>query len=113
MSDCLFCGIIAGDVPSTKVYEDDEVFAFEDISPRAPTHVLVVPKKHISTVNDLRAEDNELVGHMVGAARSIARDRGIDESGYRAAFNVNKDGGQVVYHIHLHVLGGKPLGPPA
>ena len=109
MSDCLFCKIIEGDIPSTKVYEDDSLYAFEDINPQAPTHVLVVPKAHIATLNDLRPEDKLVVGHMLYAAAGIARDREIHESGYRTIFNVNADAGQVVFHIHLHVLGGRQL----
>ena len=109
MSDCLFCKIIEGEIPSTKVYEDDSLYAFEDINPQAPTHVLVVPKAHIATLNDLRPEDKPVVGHMLYAAAGIARDRGIHESGYRTIFNVNADAGQVVFHIHLHVLGGRQL----
>ncbi len=109
MPDCLFCKIIVGEIPSTKVYEDDRVYAFEDINPQAPTHVLVVPKSHISTLNDLTAQDNEIVGHMVYTASRIAAGRGVHESGYRTIFNVNADAGQVVFHIHLHVLGGRQL----
>ena len=109
MSDCLFCRIIVGEIPSTKVYEDDRVYAFEDINPQAPTHVLVVPKSHISTLNDLTIQDNEIVGHMVYTGSRIAADRGVHESGYRTIFNVNADAGQVVFHIHLHVLGGRQL----
>ena len=109
MSDCIFCKIIAGEIPSTKVYEDDRVYAFEDINPQAPTHVLVVPKTHIATLNDLTPEDNALLGHMLYTASRIARDRRIHESGFRTVFNVNADAGQVVFHIHLHVLGGRQL----
>ena len=109
MSDCLFCKIIAGDVPSNRVYEDEDVFAFEDISPKAPTHVLVIPKKHIPTLNDLEKGDNLVMGKIFQAAKQIAREQGIDQSGYRAVFNVNQAAGQAVFHIHLHVLGGRAL----
>ena len=109
MSDCLFCKIIAGEIPSTKVYEDDEVLAFEDVNPQAPVHVLVVPKKHIPTLNDVSPGDNALLGHMFQAATGIARERGTHETGYRTVFNVNAGAGQTVFHIHLHVLGGRPM----
>ena len=109
MSDCLFCKIIAGDIPSNKVYEDEDVLAFEDISPKAPTHVLVIPKKHIPTLNDLEEGDHLVMGKIFRAAKHIAREQGIDQSGYRAVFNVNQAAGQAVFHIHLHVLGGRAL----
>jgi histidine triad (HIT) family protein len=109
MSDCLFCKIIEGEIPSAKVYEDEELYAFEDINPQAPTHVLIVPKTHIATLNDLKPELKLTMGHMLYTAAGIARDRGIHESGYRTVFNVNADAGQVVFHIHLHVLGGRQL----
>ncbi len=110
MSDCLFCKIIDGEIPSTKVYEDDQVLAFEDIAPKAPVHVLVVPKKHIPTLNDVSVDDNALLGHMLQTAAEIARERGTHETGYRTVFNVNAGAGQTVFHIHLHVLGGQQLG---
>ena len=109
MSDCLFCKIIEGEIPSAKVYEDEELYAFEDINPQAPTHVLIVPKTHVATLNDLKPEHKLTMGHMLYTAAGIARDRGIHESGYRTVFNVNSDAGQVVFHIHLHVLGGRQL----
>ncbi len=109
MSDCLFCKIIAGDIPAKKVYEDQDVLAFEDISPKAPTHVLVIPKKHIPTLNDLEEGDNPVMGRIFQAAKQIARQQGIDQSGYRTVFNVNQGAGQAVFHIHLHVLGGRAL----
>ncbi len=109
MSECLFCKIAAGGVPSTKVYEDDELYAFEDINPQAPVHVLIVPRKHIPTLNDMTSEDSPLVGRMLYAAARIAREKGMAEAGFRTIFNVNKDGGQIVYHLHLHVLGGRRL----
>ena len=109
MSNCLFCKIIAGDIPSTKVYEDDQLFAFKDITPQAPMHVLVVPKRHIATLNDLSAADDGLVGAMVRAAATIAKDQGFDGPGFRTVFNCNAQAGQTVFHIHLHVLGGRVL----
>jgi histidine triad (HIT) family protein len=109
MSDCLFCKIVAGDIPSTKVYEDEDLFAFEDINPKAPVHVLVIPKKHIPTLNEVTPEDGPMVGRMIQVAAQIARERGTAEQGYRTVFNVNSGGGQLVYHIHLHLLGGKQL----
>lgn len=110
MSECLFCKIIGGDVPSTQVYADDRVYAFEDINPQAPTHVLIAPRSHIATLNDLTPDHRQIIGHMVYVASRIAQDRGIEDSGYRTVFNVNADAGQVVFHIHLHVLGGRQLG---
>lgn len=112
MHDCLFCRIVAGEVPSTRVYEDDVVFAFEDINPQAPVHVVIVPKKHIATLNDLEDGDEAMTGRLIHVAARIARDRGIAEGGYRTVFNVNRDGGQVIYHIHLHLIGGRQLRGP-
>jgi histidine triad (HIT) family protein len=106
---CLFCNIIAGEIPSSKVYEDDRLFAFNDINPQAPMHVLVVPKQHIATRNDLSAAEDGLVGAMVRAGAQIARDRGFDGPGFRTVFNCNAQAGQTVFHIHLHVLGGRTL----
>jgi histidine triad (HIT) family protein len=110
MSDCLFCRIASGDIPSETVMETDALLAFKDIHPKAPVHVLVVPRKHIETTDDIEEEDAELVGKMVLAARDIAREAGIAENGYRLIFNCRGDGGQEVFHIHLHVLGGRKLG---
>lgn len=109
MSDCVFCKIIAGEIPSTRVYEDEDLYAFEDINPQAPVHVLVVPRKHIPTLNDLGPDDGPMVGRMIQVGARIARDKGTAEAGFRTIFNVNRGGGQVVYHIHLHVLGGRQL----
>jgi len=107
--DCLFCRIAAGEIPAKIVREDAIAVAFEDINPHAPLHVLVVPRQHIATLNELTDGDEALVGHLVGMARDIARDRGFDDSGYRTVFNCNADGGQTVFHIHLHLLGGRSL----
>ncbi|MFS0727548.1 histidine triad nucleotide-binding protein [Paenibacillus sp. 1P07SE] len=111
MSDCIFCKIIEGTIPSRKVLENDLVLAFHDIEPAAPVHVLIIPKKHIPTMNDVTAEDGETIAAVFAAARQIAAELGIAENGYRLINNVNKDGGQVVYHLHVHLLGGKPVGP--
>lgn len=108
--DCIFCKIVEGSIPSKKVYENDAVFAFEDIQPAAPVHILIIPKKHIPTMNDVETEDAALIGELFAAARHIAKEKGIADGGYRLINNVNKDGGQVVYHLHLHLLGGKKLG---
>ena len=106
---CLFCKIIAGEIPSSKVYEDDRLFAFDDIHPQAPMHVLVAPKQHIATLNDLSASHDDLVGAMVRTGAQIAKDRGFDGPGFRTVFNCNAQAGQTVFHIHLHVLGGRAL----
>lgn len=109
---CLFCKIVAGEIPASKVYEDDRLIAFNDINPQAPMHVLVVPKQHVSTLNDLSASHDDLVGAMVRTAATIAKDRGFDGSGFRTVFNCNAQAGQTVFHIHLHVLGGRNLAWP-
>ena len=109
---CLFCRIIAGEIPSSKVYEDDEVFAFSDINPQAPLHVLVVPKRHIATVNDLAPGDEALVGALVRRAAAIAAEKGYAERGYRTVLNCNAEAGQTVFHLHLHLLAGRVLGWP-
>jgi histidine triad (HIT) family protein len=108
-SSCLFCRIIAGEIPATKVYEDDILVAFSDINPQAPMHVLIVPRVHVATLNDLGADHDALVGAMVRRAAAIAADRGYATSGYRTVFNCNADAGQAVFHIHLHVLGGRTM----
>jgi histidine triad (HIT) family protein len=112
MTDCIFCKIIAGEIPSTQVYADDRVTAFRDINPVAPTHVLIIPQKHIETVNDLTPEDEALVGYLFTTAKKIAADEGITESGYRLIMNCGPDGGQVVYHLHLHLIGGHRMRHP-
>lgn len=109
VEDCLFCKIVAGDIPSDKVYEDDEVLAFRDISPAAPTHVLVIPKKHIATAVEASGSDQALLGKLVLAANTVAVQEGIANEGARYVMNVNKGAGQAVFHIHLHVLGGRAL----
>jgi histidine triad (HIT) family protein len=109
---CLFCKIVSGEIPSKKVYEDDELFAFEDINPQAPLHVLIVPRRHVATLNDLQANDDALVGSMIRCAAALAKKGGVDGSGYRTVFNCNSHAGQSVFHIHLHVLGGRSLSWP-
>lgn len=107
----IFEKIIAGELPANIVHRDDRVVAFLDIRPAAPVHILIVPLRAIPTVNDIADADEALIGHMVIVARDLARQRGIAESGYRLIFNCNSDGGQEVYHLHMHLLGGRPLGP--
>ncbi|HVZ59261.1 MAG TPA: histidine triad nucleotide-binding protein [Terriglobales bacterium] len=108
MADCLFCSIVSGKIPSRKVYEDDLTFAFEDIDPKAPTHILIIPRKHVAGLKEATPEDKELIGHCNLVAAAIARERGI-EDGYRTVFNVGPGAGQSVFHLHLHLLGGRPL----
>ncbi len=110
--DCLFCKIIAGDIPSNKVYSDDDVYAFHDISPAAPTHILVIPKKHISAVNDTNAEDQGLLGRLLLRANEIAEQQGLTEDGFRYVVNTGDYGGQTVSHLHLHILGGRRMSWP-
>ena len=109
--DCLFCRIVRGDIPSKKVYEDEDVFAFEDIQPQAPTHVLIVPKTHFPGLKEAGGEHAELIGRCHLAAAQIARQRNI-EQGYRTVLNVGPDAGQSVFHLHVHLLGGRSLGWP-
>lgn len=108
MTDCLFCRIISGEIPAKKVYEDEHTYAFEDINPQAPTHVLVVPKKHIRGLKETTSEDAELIGSCQLAAARIARERNIEE-GYRTVLNVGPQAGQSVFHLHVHLLGGRSL----
>ena len=110
--DCLFCNIIAGQIPAAKLYEDDRLIAFADINPQAPLHALVVPREHISTLNDLDPAHDALIGQMLRRAAALAASRGYDASGYRAVLNCNADAGQSVFHIHLHVLGGRKMAWP-
>ena len=110
--NCLFCQIIEGLIPATPCYQDDKVFAFPDLHPRAPTHVLIVPKKHIATINELMPEDAELIGHMVLTAKHLAKEYGFAEQGFRLVMNCNSWGGQTVFHVHLHLLGGRAMDWP-
>ena len=109
--DCLFCNIIAGDVPADKVYEDEHLLAFRDINPAAPTHILVIPKKHLASVMDADAADRELMGRLLLAANAIAAEQGLDE-GFRYVINTGDLGGQTVFHLHLHIIGGRRLSWP-
>lgn len=109
MDRCVFCRIVAGKEPARIVYEDDRIMAFEDIAPQAPVHTLVVPKKHVATLAELRGEDVSLIGDMVVAASRIAAEKGIAAQGFRLVANCNRDGGQTVYHLHLHILGGRRM----
>ncbi len=112
MSDnCLFCKIAAGEVASEKLYEDDQVFAFKDIAPQAPVHYLVIPKRHISSLDMVKEEDRATMGMVMERTAHVARLLKVNESGYRTIINTNDHGGQMVYHIHAHILGGKPIGP--
>ncbi len=109
MADCLFCKIAAGEIPATLVHKDEHLIAFKDINPQAPMHVLIVPRRHIATLNDLTPADDGLVGEMIRRAAALAVEHGHGDRGYRTVFNCNADAGQTVFHIHLHVLGGRSL----
>lgn len=111
MKDCIFCKIVAGEIPAVKVWENDSVLVFKDINPKAPIHDLIIPKKHISDLNLAKKEDKELLGGMMLATARAAKIEGIADKGYRLIANVGKEGGQIVPHLHFHLLGGKPLGP--
>lgn len=108
MTDCIFCKIIKGEIPSTKIYEDDLVYAFEDLYPKAPAHFLIIPKKHIVSADDIKEEDKELIGHIFYVAKNLAEEKGLS-NGYRIVNNCKDDGGQTVDHLHFHVLGGRSL----
>ncbi len=110
--DCLFCKIAGGEIPSTKVYEDEQVYAFLDIEPQAPVHIILIPKTHISSANELNDENAAVVGHIFAVAAKIAKDQGFYEQGYRIVNNCGKDGGQTVGHLHFHLLAGRNLGWP-
>ncbi|WP_115712121.1 histidine triad nucleotide-binding protein [Legionella sainthelensi] len=107
--NCLFCKIAQGAIPASVVFEDDEIMAFRDLNPQAPKHVLIIPKQHISTLNDASDEHQTLLGKMMLGAKKVAHAEGISDSGYRLVLNINSDGGQTVYHIHLHLLGGRHM----
>jgi len=108
-TDCIFCKIAADEIPSTKVYTDDVCVAFEDLHPQAPTHILVIPREHVDSMDTANAGDKEMLGHLLLAAAEIARMRGFAEDGYRTVINTNSDGGQTVFHLHVHLLGGRPF----
>ena len=112
MTDCIFCKIAAGHIPANVIYQNEHVLAFRDLNPQAPTHILVIPKKHIATTNDIAEVDATLIGHMYLAAKQVAKDEGIADSGYRTVMNCNRGAGQTVFHIHLHVLGGRVMSWP-
>ena len=109
MSDCIFCKIADRKIPSRVVHEDAETLAFEDLNPQAPVHVLVIPKRHVAGANDLTEEHDAVVGRLLRVAAKVAAERGVAQSGYRIVANTNRDGGQTVFHLHLHVLGGRPM----
>lgn len=109
MSSCLFCRIINREIQGSIVYEDDRLIAFNDVNPQGPTHVLIVPKRHIASLNDLTPDDDQMVGEMARRAAAIAKEKGISAGGYRTVFNTNRDAGQTVFHIHLHLIGGRPM----
>ena len=110
MEDCIFCKIIRGEIPSTKVYEDDEILAFNDVNPAAPIHILIIPKKHIDSLADMKPEDEKLVGKIYGVINKIAEEKGFKDEGFRVIVNCGKNGGQEVMHLHFHILAGKRLG---
>ena len=107
--DCIFCKIIAGEIPSQKVYEDETVYAFKDINPMAPVHVLIVPKQHIASVNEVTSENSAVIAHIYEVASQLAKELGVAEDGYRIVTNCGKNAGQTVFHLHFHLLGGTPL----
>lgn len=109
MSDCLFCKIITGDIPSDKVFEDENVYAFRDITPVAPSHILIIPKKHIAMINDLEEQDEKTMGQLFVAAKKIAKQEDFSEVGYRTVMNCGEAAGQTVFHVHLHLLAGREL----
>ena len=111
MEDCIFCKIIKGEIPSEKVYEDEDILAFKDINPAAPIHVLIIPKKHIATLMDITPEDNELMSKIMNAVQKVAQIVGADENGFRLIANCGPDSGQEVMHIHFHLLAGRKMGP--
>jgi histidine triad (HIT) family protein len=106
---CIFCKIASGDIPSGKVFEDDRCLAFNDLSPQAPTHILIIPRQHLDSLDKAAFSDSELLGHLLTTAAQIAREKGFAENGYRVVINTNADGGQTVFHLHLHLLAGRPF----
>jgi histidine triad (HIT) family protein len=112
MADCIFCKIVQGDIPCSKVYEDDQVLAFNDISPMAPVHVIIIPKKHIATLMDLDAQNDDVTGDLMSTAQKVARIKNISDRGFRTVINCNAEGGQVVFHLHMHLIGGRKLQDP-
>lgn len=112
MTHCIFCRITAGDIPSTNVFRDEQVTAFRDLNPAAPTHILIVPNRHIDSINMLSSDDEPLIGHLVTTAKQLAAQEGIASGGYRLIINTNADAGQTIFHLHLHLLGGAPMKHP-
>ena len=108
-SDCIFCKIVAGEIPGDIVYQDDDVIAFRDINPQSPVHLLVIPRQHFTSLNDITQQQESLMGHMICIANQLAKDEGIAETGYRLVINCGQQGGQLVPHVHLHVMGGRQL----
>ncbi|HKP68988.1 MAG TPA: histidine triad nucleotide-binding protein [Pyrinomonadaceae bacterium] len=109
LDDCIFCKIAAGEIPSTRVYEDDTCIAFNDLSPQAPTHILIIPRDHVDSLDKAKSDDQATLGHLLLAAADIARQQGFAENGYRVVINTNSDGGQTVFHLHVHLLAGRPF----
>jgi len=109
MSDCIFCKIVEGKIPCTKIYEDDQILAFDDIHPMAPVHVIAIPKKHVSTLMDIDTKSNSVANNLINAAQKVAQIKGIAAKGFRTVINCNDEGGQIVFHLHMHVLGGRKL----
>ena len=109
--DCLFCKMVSGEFPVDKLHDDNLIFAIADIAPRAPTHIVLIPNQHIASAREVTADHAPLIGHMVTVAQELARNAGVFESGYRLAINVGEDGGQTIFHLHMHLLGGHKLGP--
>lgn len=109
LDDCIFCKIAAGEIPSSKVYEDEVCFAFDDLHPQAPTHILLVPREHIDSMEKARGQHKDTLGHLLLSAAEIARMKGFSENGYRVVINTNSDGGQTVFHLHVHLLAGRPF----
>jgi histidine triad (HIT) family protein len=107
--NCLFCKIVAGEIPSAKIYEDEFCVAFNDINPQAPTHILIIPREHLDSLDKAQRSDKETLGHLLLAAAEIAREKNFAEDGYRTVINTNSDGGQTVFHLHIHLLGGRPF----
>ena len=109
VEDCIFCKIATGQIPSERVFEDDVCVAFNDLSPQAPTHILIIPREHFDSLDNVEAGHDGLLGHLLSTAANIARDRGFAENGYRVVINTNADGGQTVFHLHVHLLAGRPF----
>ena len=109
VDDCIFCKIASGEIPSGRVFEDELCVAFDDLSPQAPTHILIIPREHVDSLDKARFEDKEMLGHLMLTAAGIARERGFAEDGYRVVVNTNADGGQTVFHLHVHLLAGRPF----